>query len=246
MPKHYLSKNSRFTDIFKYCIRSFISYFPPVFYKRMLSISILAHEYPNAFKGKNHLYKNRSELWNFACEEVGRNSKLIYVEFGVYQGKSIKYFSENFVNQNNKFIGLDTFEGLPEEWDTANVPIGTYSTFGEIPDINDERVFFYKGLCQDTSEKWLKDTSIHDESILFCHFDADLYSATLFGLTKIGSLKKPFFCIFDEFFGDEARALEDFKKSYLFKSELIASADNSSNSINQITNRHVFFKISPI
>jgi len=237
---------SRLLNILKNLVRIFISLFPPVIYKRMLSISIRAHEYPNAFKGKNHFNTSRVALWDFACEEVGRNSKLIYVEFGVYKGRSMKYFSANFVNQNNKFIGLDTFEGLPEDWVPANLPKGSFSTFGKIPVINDERVFFYKGLFQDTYEKWLKDISIHDESILFCHFDADLYSATLFGLTKIGSLKKPFYCMFDEFFGDETRALEDFKQSYLFKSELIASGVDSRSSLRLISNRICLFKISPI
>ena len=137
---------SRLLVILKNLIRIFISLFPPAIYKRMLSISIRAHEYPNAFKGKNHFNTSRVALWDFACEEVGRNSKLIYVEFGVYQGRSMKYFSANFVNQNNKFIGLDTFEGLPEDWVPANLPKGSFSTFGKIPVINDERVFFYKGL----------------------------------------------------------------------------------------------------
>ena len=51
---------------------------------------------------------------------------------------------------------------------------------------------FFGRLFQETHEKWLKDISMTDESIIFCHFDADLYSSSLFGVTKIGSLKKPY------------------------------------------------------
>jgi hypothetical protein len=54
------------------------------------------------------------------------------------------------------------------------------------------KVFFHQSMFQETHEKWLKDISMTDESIIFCHFDADLYSSTLFGVTKIGSLKKPY------------------------------------------------------
>jgi hypothetical protein len=227
----------------------------------MLSLSILSHEYPNAFKGKNHSLINSpnpnaaKELWNFVCDFVGKDSNVIFLEFGVWRGNSMKYFSDNFVNKNNIFIGLDTFEGLPEDWETANFMSrnsrkqlkGSYTAAGEIPDFKDERVFFIKGLFQDTSEKWLKEVLTHDKKILVCHFDADIYSSTLYGLTRIGSLKKSFFCLFDEFIGDECRALEDFKESYLFKSKLIASSVHGSNSLGRSTPQRIcFFKISPI
>jgi len=232
--------------MFKDLIRILIAYFPPDLYKRMLSISIREHKYPNAFKGTNHFDTSRFALWDFTCDEIGRDSKLTYLDFGVWNGRSIKYFSENFINPSNIFLGLDTFEGLPEEWSTAQIEKGAYDSFGKVPIMSDERVSFYKGMFQDTHEKWLKDILLHDENTLFCHFDADIYSATLFGLTKIGSLKKPFYCIFDQFFGDETRALEDFKASYLFKAELIASGVNSRNKSRQITNRNVLFKIFPL
>lgn len=135
---------NKILDILRNFIRILISYFPPTIYRRMLNISILAHEYPNAFKGKNHFKTSgfangREALWDFTCEEIGRNSKLIYLEFGVYNGRSLKYFSKNFVNKDSKFIGLDTFEGLPTDWTTAKIPKGSYSTFGKLPDIKDKR-----------------------------------------------------------------------------------------------------------
>ena len=135
---------------------------------------------------------------------------------------------------------------MPENWHTAGQAKGSYSTFGKSPDIKDKRVFFYKGLFQNTFKKWIKDVSIDDESIIFCHFDADLYSSTLFGLTKIGSLGRTFYCMFDEFFGDENRALEDFKQSYLFKATLLGSGVNSRNSLGQISNRNCLFIIQPL
>jgi len=166
---------NKLLDILRNFVRICISYIPPVIYRRMLSISILAHQYPNAFKGKTHFTTStfangREFLWNLACEEIGSESKLIYLEFGVFNGRSIKYFSKNFVNKGNKFIGL----------------------------------------------------------------------------TKIGSLGRTFYCMFDEFFGDENRALEDFKQSYLFKATLLGSGVNSRNSLGQISNRNCLFIIQPL
>ena len=83
--------------MFKDLIRILIAYFPPDLYKRMLSISIREHKYPNAFKGTNHFDTSRFALWDFTCEEIGRDSKITYLDFGVWNGRSIKYFSENFI-----------------------------------------------------------------------------------------------------------------------------------------------------
>jgi len=249
------SQPTKLSEIFRGLIKRLISKLSPNLLKRMLSISILTHKYkyPKSFKGKSHFNKSdvkdgqhiRENLWDFSCKEIGNESVITFIEFGVFKGRSMRYFLKNFTNKNNIFIGLDTFEGLPEDWETTGQPKGSYSNKGKIPDIEDERLIFYKGLFQNTFEKWSKHISSDDNKILICHFDADIYSATLFGLTKIGAINKPFYCIFDEFFGDECRALEDFKNSYLFESSLIASGPNSFNSFGRVTNRCCLFKISP-
>jgi hypothetical protein len=55
---------------------------------------------------------------------------------------------------------------------------------------------------------------IHLHKELIVHYDADLYSSTLFALTKIDALKKPCIAIFDEFIGHETRALYDYLQAY--------------------------------
>jgi hypothetical protein len=50
-----------------------------------------------------------------------------------------------------------------------------------------------------------------------------LYSSTLFALTKIDSLKQEYYAIFDEFSGDEVRALSDYLISYGAKVEFLAT-----------------------
>jgi hypothetical protein len=49
---------------------------------------------------------------------------------------------------------------------------------------------------------------------LVVHYDADLYSSTLFALTKIDILKQDYIAVFDEFTGDETRALYDYMDAY--------------------------------
>jgi len=149
---------------------------------------------------------------------------ITYVEFGVWKGESIKYFA--YHNKNNKsiFVGLDSFEGLPEDW--GLMLKGTFDTKGAIPDVSDNRINFVKGWFQ---ESWsnanllIADTMDND---LFIHYDADLYSSTLFALTKIDSYHKKYYALFDEFCGHESRALYDYLKAYNAKIEFIAKTEN--------------------
>lgn len=46
--------------------------------------------------------------------------------------------------------------------------------------------------------------------MLVVHYDADVYSATLFGLFELDRLKIPYIAIFDEFAGHECLALQDY------------------------------------
>jgi hypothetical protein len=108
-------------------------------------------------------------------------------------------------------IGLDSFEGLPEDW--GSMQKGTFDVGGEVPQIDDPRVSFIKGWFQNTWDELANRLTRLDNLIV--HYDADLYSSTLFALTKIDSLKIiPYFAIFDEFAGHEARALHNYLQSY--------------------------------
>ena len=138
-----------------------------------------------------------------------------YLEYGVYAGGTIRWWSEKNGSKNSTFIGFDSFEGLPETWG-GNFEKGTYDTGGQIPDINDERVIFKAGWFNDTLPKFIKTHTnlLSKEKII--HIDCDLYSSTLYVLVKLGPfLKKGDILIFDEFFGfrfphTEFRAFLDF------------------------------------
>jgi Macrocin-O-methyltransferase (TylF) len=84
---------------------------------------------------------------------------------------------------------------------------------------DDPRVSFVKGWFQNTWDELKGRLDRLDNLIV--HYDADLYSSTLFALTKIDSLKLPYFAIFDEFAGHEARALHNYLQSYNASAEFL-------------------------
>ena len=155
---------------------------------------------------------NREELQRECIEKVmGPDAAITYVEFGVYQGDSIRRISSLNRNPDSVFIGLDSFEGLPEDW-IHGYPKGHFDVGGTIPNIDDRRVSFLKGWFRDSWEAL--EARISGRRNLVVHYDADLYSSTLFALTRIHSLEQGYTAIFDEFAGQEARALHNYVQSY--------------------------------
>ena len=153
--------------------------------------------------------KIRFDVWDkFISKEDIVNQKIQYLEFGVYKGESIKYFANKLLNKENIFIGYDTFFGLPTDWQSAQK--GMFSTDGKVPETDDKRIRFVKGIFQKTF-----DNSIIDKSIkTIIHFDADMYSSTLFLLFKLHETLDEYHFIFDELEGEELRALKDYMKVY--------------------------------
>jgi hypothetical protein len=181
--------------------------------------------------GDYPFFEQRFEMYDYINNEVLKNSEIDYLEFGVFKGESIKYFSELNRQQGSRFIGFDTFEGLPEDWIefSRTVKSQTFSTNGNLPAIDDERVGFIKGLFQDTLPGFLD--NFKSDRPLVIHNDSDLYSATLYVLTFMDNYLVPgTVIIFDEFYSvlDEFRALQDYTAAYMKNYEVIAA-----------TNRHV-------
>jgi hypothetical protein len=139
-------------------------------------------------------------------------SKITYVEFGVHEGESIKYFVASNKNPESMFIGLDSFEGLPEPW--GKMPSGFFSTDGKIPHVADSRVHFVKGWFQDSWSSANELIKAAGDGEVIVHYDADLYSSTLFALTQLDALSRDYWALFDEFTGHETRALYNYCQSY--------------------------------
>ena len=60
-------------------------------------------------------FSKREDLFDMVGREV-RDRKVLYLEFGVYQGASTRYWSKLLRNPASILHGFDSFEGLPEAW----------------------------------------------------------------------------------------------------------------------------------
>lgn len=149
---------------------------------------------------------SRLAVFERAAAEIA-DAHVLYLEFGVYQGASIREWSQLLRNPASHLIGFDTFDGLPSSWIQTRSK-GHFSTGGAVPVIDDDRVRFVKGLFQDT----LPTFEWPEYEVLFINMDADLYSSTIFVLTFLVDRIEPgTFLYFDEFNHrcDELRAFEE-------------------------------------
>ena len=206
-------------SLIKTIIKNIFAYGKVEVYEKFVSVAILKQKFKQLNNVK--IFKNRELMWDDCLQEnCLLDKKICFIEFGVYQGYSIKYFCKKNTHQDSIFIGLDTFTGLPEQWNDA--PKNTFNAKGSMPLINDHRVTFIKGIFQDTiKELEEKNLKINDHHLIV-HYDADLYSSTIFTLTQIDRLKKNYIAIFDEFISHEIRALYNYMQSHYASVEFIS------------------------
>jgi len=162
---------------------------------------------------KSHGFSNsdpvpsRLALFDHVAEEIA-DKRVAYLEFGVWKGESMRYWSKLLKNPDSVLHGFDSFEGLPEAWNIASGE-ATFSTQGELPKIDDPRVKFYKGWFDAT----LEDYEVPDNDVLVLSLDADLYSSTKTVLDALcDSIKPGTYLYFDEFSDrqHELRAFDEF------------------------------------
>lgn len=188
-------------------LKSIASLVAPDLYERLQVFSIIRNKFQELQSAPS--FKNRRALWDSYISTL-TDCHLTYIEFGVFEGNSIRYISERVTDKESAFYGLDSFQGLPENWEI--LPKGHFDKDGRVPDIGDKRVTFIKGWFQDSWPELRGKLS--DVGRLAVHYDADLYSSTLFALGQIDGLKRNYTAIFDEFTGHEARALLNYIQAY--------------------------------
>lgn len=133
-----------------------------------------------------------------------------YLEFGVFDGTSMRRWAGLLRHAESTLDGFDSFEGLPEDWGFATHK-EVFDVGGKIPQIDDARVRFHKGWFQDTLPVHLAKFAPCD--CLVVHLDADLYSSTIYVLRALRPfLKAGTILIFDEFFDreHELKAFDEF------------------------------------
>jgi len=175
--------------------------------ERVLALSILKNQY-GSLSGVKYFGK-REDLWTELLSPLV-NDPITLLEFGVFEGYSIEFFAKLNKHPESRFYGFDSFEGLPEDW-TERDKKGAFNVGGSIPKIDDSRVSFVKGWFQNTLPDFLAKNPPNKNLVV--HYDADIYSATLYVLMLIDSFKLPYLAIFDEFTGHETRALYNYTQA---------------------------------
>jgi hypothetical protein len=168
----------------------------------------------------------REQLFDLIGAEVA-HARTLYLEFGVYRGESMRYWSRLLKNPAARLHGFDSFEGLPERWNVDHAR-GHFSTGGELPEIGDPRVEFFKGWF----ERTLPDYAAPAHDALVVNFDADLYASTRFVLGRIAPLiRVGAWLYFDEFSDPrhEFRAFREFVAATGMKFAAVAESRNFWN-----------------
>ena len=172
-------------------------------------------------------FESRYDLYRYMNHDIVRDGPIEYLEFGVWNGKSIKYWSELNRHPDSRFFGFDTFEGLPERWRffAKALPKGSFDAKGGTPEFDDARVIWIKGLFQNVLPDFLKRFTANHRLIINC--DADLYSSTLYVLASMNPFLKPgSIVILDEITTvDEFKAFRDFTQSFMRKYRVLAAAE---------------------
>jgi Macrocin-O-methyltransferase (TylF) len=178
-----------------------------------------AKEFPSAVE-----VGSREELCRYLNETVldGGKRPIDYLEFGVFEGASIRFWLAANQNPGSRFIGFDSFEGLPEDWHSDKRK-GAFSTGGKTPQIADPRVSFVAGWFQKSMRGFM--ASFHPQGQLVIHIDCDLYSSTLYCLTTLDWIvSSGTLIVLDDFFDalHVYRALSDYCSAYMREYKIIA------------------------
>jgi O-methyltransferase len=167
-------------------------------------------------------FSDRYQLYDFLNTRFIAGGPTRYLEFGVWEGASIRKWCQLNAHPASRFYGFDSFEGLPEPF-TKYALKGAFQLAGKPPTIEDCRVQFIKGLFQQTLQRFLE--GFEKDGRLVIHIDCDLYSSTLFCLTSLDKLLRPgSIIIFDEFrdLEHEFAAFWDYTRSFYKKWEGVA------------------------
>jgi hypothetical protein len=149
--------------------------------------------------------RDRFEVFERARRAI-TGSKPLYLEFGVFEGETMRWWSEHLDHPNAHLVGFDSFAGLPEHW-RPGFDAGMFAT-GRAPSLDDSRVSFVSGWFDDTLP--LFDLPDHDQLVV--NVDCDLYSSASTVLAWIEPHLAPGALLyFDELANrdDELRALND-------------------------------------
>lgn len=169
-------------------------------------------------------FNHRFELYRHIQDHYVSTKPIDYLEFGVYQGASIREWTQIHQNPESRFYGFDSFQGLPEDSATWGEK-GRFNVNGVIPDVADPRCSFVAGWFHETVPSFLQTTVLNRQVVM--NVDSDLYPSVLYPLTTLDShLGQGAIIIFDEFSiaDHEFRAWIDYTSAYRRTYEVVGGA----------------------
>lgn len=141
------------------------------------------------------IYKSKRDLFAACLEESRRVPDGLNMEFGVYKGDSINALAK--LAPERKFLGFDSFEGLPEMW-TIESKRGAFDVGGKLPKVR-KNVLLIKGFYSETLPKFILEN--RTSAVAFLNVDCDLYSATKEIFAHLGDrFRVGTVIVFDEFY----------------------------------------------
>jgi hypothetical protein len=129
--------------------------------------------------------RDRWDVFDVVISRV-QDAPVLYLEFGVFRGRTTRYWSARLRNPNTRLHGFDSFEGLPEQW-AGQASGRIFNAEGEIPVLPDPRVQFFKGWFDQSLPTYV----VPDHDVLILILDADLYSSTSYVLRRMRGYIRP-------------------------------------------------------
>ena len=170
-------------------------------------------------------WHDRYDLFREALRHVNGDAPL-YLEFGVYMGDTLRWWCENVPAPGARFVGFDSFEGLPEDWH-ANAKAGMFAV-DTIPEAPDPRASFEVGWFDQSVPAF--ELPPHDQLIV--NIDSDLYSSAVVVLTELEPFLVPGTLIYFDELGDinhELRAWREFLERTQIRVEALGISSGGIN-----------------
>ena len=191
-----------------------------------INYNALVRRWISEQRGRIPSFEHLYDLFRYVDGEVCGGTAIDFLEFGVYKGHSISFWSQMNRDPHSRFIGFDSFEGLPEHW-TKKIPKGAFYAAGAVPQVDDERVSFVKGWFQNTLPGFVH--GFTPRSRLVIHNDSDLYSSTLFTLASLNTLLVPGAVVILDDFSHAThvfRAFADYRSAFWRSAHPVAMTSN--------------------
>ena len=154
--------------------------------------------------------ETKSDYFKFINEEIIKNEAIDYMEFGVYEGKTILDWPKINTNKNSRFFAFDKF---PPKY--------------PIPEIDDNRVHFVKGLFQETLPEFINDFKPNSKLVIFINLNKKF--DTLYCLSKLDKiLNEKCIIMFDQFgnLQHEFIAFHNYVKSFRRDFQFLCQSEN--------------------